>query len=353
MIVDAITSGDLTAFKNCCVRKHTIDLRLLQYRELHYTPKYNKEEQYVKICGPTMTMLAILSEQDEILDFILDKLGPDLSIQVSGFTALHLAALIKDSRPLQLLLHYQWIQENIDVPLNLKGIKADVGDFTTALHCAVSNRRIPQALLLLSDLPPYKIMSPNETEDDGRQTYRAANVDQRSANGSTPVYIAVSLRDVNLVRVLMAANADPTIRTRSGKDALELARELRAAAEEFELKKMEAEIKDPRRKKLHRKSVNPAIRIAQILASETPLNESLEDLMVELAPWVVPRVMGAVDGDGEEEDYSDDEPGAGKAKGAAGTNPDMLEILNLVRSLDDRLRKMEAARYARPPDDAS
>jgi hypothetical protein len=216
MTSEAIINGDLAAFKKCCVGKNDINRRLLQYRDLEYKRKYNPNERYIRLRGPTMTMLAILCEQDEILQYILDTKCPDLSVRVDGYTALHLAAMIKDYRPLKLLIQYQWVQENINIPIELKGVPAQQGDFTTALHAAVSNHRLANIFLLISDFPAYKKMpeakpthvsagkkSKDDTapateppaDDEPAQTYQPANVDQRSAAGSSPLYIAVFLKD--------------------------------------------------------------------------------------------------------------------------------------------------------------
>jgi hypothetical protein len=84
MVSDAIIQGDLIAFKKCAVGRHDIDRRILEYRDLPYQRKYNPDERYVPLRGPTMTMLAILCEQDEILEYILENKCPDLSVRVEG-----------------------------------------------------------------------------------------------------------------------------------------------------------------------------------------------------------------------------------------------------------------------------
>jgi hypothetical protein len=89
-----------------------------------------------------MTILAILCKQDEILDYILENKRPDLSVRVDGYTALHLAALIKDCRPLKLLFQYQWIQENINFPIELDG------DFCPS-HRDDGNRTLNEELAMM------------------------------------------------------------------------------------------------------------------------------------------------------------------------------------------------------------
>jgi ankyrin repeat protein len=347
-IADAVIEGSLSDLKNCFIPKHMIDRRLLPHSDLKYTPKYNRDERYVQLAGPTVTMLAILCEQDELLDYILMNLGPDLSVQVEGLTALHLAAIVKDPRPLQLLLRNQWIQENIDLPLNLPGIQPEPGDFTTALHCAVNNRRYAQVLLLLSDFP--------DIPDSDRPRYRPANADQRSANGSTPIYIAVYLRDSNLVRILLAANCDATIECRSGKSAVTLAMELRAAAEEDDAKRAAAEAIEPWRKRLRRKPGDSAIRTAQLL--EGDVGQTLDDLKAEFAPWLVPDAVPVLPAAelSPEEDFPEKEAAKmeiepvrkakhGRKKAKRRESPpavDTLQILRLLKSLEGRIQRMES-----------
>jgi hypothetical protein len=190
-------------------------------------------------------MLSILCEQDELLDYIVTNLSPDLSVRIEGYTALHLAAMIRDHRPLQRLLQLSWAQENVDLPIEMPGTQPSPGDFTTALHAAVSNRRLYNVFLLLADFPGLA----------------SANVDQRSAAGSTPVYIAAFLGDAELVEVLLAAGADATVVCASGLTALEVAQ------------------------RRHHENV------CRVL--ESPPNRSVEMLKTILAPELVPPVERA------------------------------------------------------------
>jgi hypothetical protein len=198
-----------------------------------------------------------------------------------------------------------------------------------------------------------------------------ANVDQRSANGSTPLFIAVHMRDYDICRVLLAANADPTIKNRKDKTPLDLARENRDSALAAEQKRAEAESRDPQRRRFRRKGVDPSIRIAAMLESETQVNESLDELRAELAPYLVPHVIesGVPIGD-DEEDEPDSEseevaeveipakiqktqkPAKKKRKFKAEPrepSSEMLRILEILKSLDQRVQRMEAGYYARSP----
>lgn len=64
-------------------------------------------------------MYAILCEQEEIVEYILECKSPNVKMYVEGYNCLHLAAMIKDHRCLKLLLQHEWIQENIDITLDL------------------------------------------------------------------------------------------------------------------------------------------------------------------------------------------------------------------------------------------
>jgi hypothetical protein len=211
LVVSAVTTGDLAALKKCSIRPRDVDRRLLLLRDIAYTPKYNPRERYIQLRGPTITMLSILCEQEELLDYILTNLSPDLSVRIEGYTALHLAAMVRDYRPLRRLLQCAWVQENIDLLIEMPGTQPASADFTTALHAAVSNRRIYNVFLLLSEF----------------HEFASANVDQRSAAGSTPLYIAAFLGDANLVEVLLSAGADATVVCASGLTALDVARRRR------------------------------------------------------------------------------------------------------------------------------
>ena len=309
LVVDAITAGDLAAFKRCCVSKNDIDRRLCQYRELTPVPKYSVSDRYPPIRGPTMVMFAILCEQDEILQYILDYKNPDLSIDVEGQTALHMAALTKDWRCLNILIKYQYIQENIDVPVTLEGVKPVEGSKTTALHIAVNNRRLANAILLVSQFPPavkipeQKKPGEQKTEENAEQndqeltTYATADVLAKTAFGTPVLYLAVFNKDPDMVRVLLAAGADPTQQHAKGKTCLDLAREMRDNAR----KAREGEKKSRRHKR------EPEEVICELLESQA--TQDLETLKAELCPELLPddENFGEMVSDDDEEEDDDEE----------------------------------------------
>ena len=360
LVVDAIIAGDLAAFKRCGVSKNDIDRRLCQYRELTPVPKYSVSERYPPIRGPTMVMFAILCEQDEILQYILDCKNPDLSIRVEGQTALHMAALTKDWRCLNILIKYQYIQENIDQPVELVGVKPVEGSKTTALHIAVNNRRLANAMLLVSQFPPaVKIPEPkkpgeNKAEENPEQndqeppTYATADVLARTDFGTPVLYLAVFNRDPDMVRVLLAAGADPTQQHAKGKTCLELAKEMRENAR----KAREGEKKSRRHKR------DPEEVICELLEGQA--TQDLETLKAELCPELLPDdenfAMVSDDDeeeDDEEEDYDEEpvvvqkkpqpkaKPKAKKHK-KSGQSGSLDKIMDMLQLMNRRLEALEA-----------
>ncbi|KAK8838057.1 hypothetical protein M9Y10_036007 [Tritrichomonas musculus] len=222
-VVKAIVHGDLDAFKKCCVGENDINQRLLQYEELKAQPLYNPDESYINIRGPTMLMYAILCEQNEIVEYILECKNPKVKKYVEGYNCLHLAAMIKDSKCLKLLLQHKWIQDNIDIPLNLPDRQAREDEGTTALHLAVSNRRYANVFLLLSKMPkarwPQKKANQRTVEEEFEDYMfeYSADVNKKSDSGSTPLHIAVSLCDYGMVRILLSAITDIDICDAKGK----------------------------------------------------------------------------------------------------------------------------------------
>jgi hypothetical protein len=222
LVCESIISGDLDSFRPIPFAPGEIDRPLLSHLDLAYRPRLHPSETYIRPRGPTPVILAILCEQSEILEFILNERGPDLSVRVNGYAAHQIAASIKDPRPLQLLIRYQWVQENIDCPIELEGIVPVQNHFTTALHVAVSNRRIPQMFLLLCEFPPVE-----RAEGEQDQAYAPASPQQLSAAGSSPLHIAVQLMDRTAAEILIAAGAEPGQQNGYGQTPLQLAEKIR------------------------------------------------------------------------------------------------------------------------------
>ena len=201
-VVDAITTGTLEDFRRLCVGRSDINRRLLPHKELKPVPKYNTNERYISIKGPTILMFAILCERDDIVEYVLSHKEPDLLKMVEGYAAIHLAAMIADYKCLYLLLQQPTILNNIDMPVDLPGTVKDDSLATTALHIAVSNRRDNNVYLLLD--PPLK------QGEDGA-VYQGANINQKASSYSTPLYIAAHSGDYKMIRLLLAYEPDPSI----------------------------------------------------------------------------------------------------------------------------------------------
>jgi hypothetical protein len=274
--VSAIISGDLNSFKSLNVGPFDVNRRLFPDIDLDYKPKYNPTERYPRPRGPTMPILSILCEQDSILEYILENASPDLSIRVDGRTALHYASMVKSHRLLQLLIQYQYIQENINEPVEHENAPGGFGNFTTALHVAISNGRLANVFLLLSDFPPYKKFPtpkrfpkpPEESEDFVH--YQVANIDQRAASGSAPLFIATFIKDLRAVEILLVAGADPTIKNGEGINAAILAANNKTREQE-------------------RGKPGLATQIADLI--ESPPNTDLETLKEKYAPELTPEVV--------------------------------------------------------------
>ncbi|OHS94510.1 hypothetical protein TRFO_11155 [Tritrichomonas foetus] len=322
MVVEAIKNGDLQDFRRCCVGKNDINRRLLPHKDLKPIPKYNPNERYLEVKGPTMVMFAILCERDDILQMILEQKQPDLSICVEGYNALHLAAMTKDFKCLRLLLQNKWIQENIDFPVELHGTTPKENEFTTALHIAVSNRRYANAILLLDDTPvnPKKTKEGDEEEEeeelgqgqgDADAHRNQANVNQKSTSGSTPLYIATYLNDLKMVRILLSAGADPTIICGKGATAQQLAEENQKKNNERKQRQAEREKENPSRKGKHRKEEKDDIDEIVDLFRNGDDSNSFPNLKQLYAPELVEEKDKLIDQDGsddeEEEDEDDDE----------------------------------------------
>jgi hypothetical protein len=248
----------------------------------------------------------------------------------------------------------------------------------------VSNHRIENVFLLLTDFPPYKALPPAKPAHGGKPAdppappegeaeseavpaepvkYQNANVDQRSANGSTPLYIAVFVHDYNICRVLLAANADTTVEDDQGEgkqprvSAPDLAKQLADKARAQQVQREAAQQGKPQKaRKVVNQTLEDTLKIDQLLHDDPP-NKSLDDLKSELAPGLMPQM-----GEDEEEDEGDKgEVEAPKKKGAAKgaddaksgdtegkkkkskkSSPELKLILDKLTALDQRVQRIES-----------
>lgn len=231
-VIKAIQDGDLKELKHCCISKNDVNRPIFITQDVPIVSK-SKQTQFQSIRAPTPLIYAILCEQDEILKYLLDVKHPNLSIRVNGWAPIHYAAYTYDHKCLELLLKYEYIQENIDVPVDEPpGIKTSPGYATTALHIAATNRRHANAILLTMDFdsPEFgpngeKIVSQGSTDDGDTSVYHhPANPCQKSAFGNLPIHIAAKQRDWDMCQILLNACDDTTVRNDAGKTPADIAR---------------------------------------------------------------------------------------------------------------------------------
>lgn len=367
MVAEAIIAGDLEKYKKCHVSRNDINRQLLPHRELEPKPQYNPNERCLRIRGPTIPMLMVMCEQDEMLRYCLENQCPNLAINVQGYNIIHVAAMSKDHKCLQELLKYKWVQEHIDAPCTIV-TAADESNCTTALHIAVSNRRYHNVCLLLSPfkkakaIPAAKSMlggkkaeeTPKEEEDEGE--VQPANFDMISATGATPLYIATFLKDVNLVRLLLAAGADSSIvhKTRN-ETAIDLITRLKEKNDENKAKKPKPSTKGKK------KVIDPIDEIFELLTDENKTTTELKQEIINICPDLADD-EGMVDEDAQDEEEceaeEDDEPAAEvdddseeekevevktetKSKKSSRKDDRLDQIVALMKSFSDRLDRIE------------
>ncbi|KAH0793676.1 NF-kappa-B inhibitor epsilon [Histomonas meleagridis] len=206
-IIEKIISGDLEGFKALHLSPSEISRTLKPYIEIDFKTKYSKFTPQLHIRGPTPLFLAVLCEQDEIVDYILKEKNPDLNQKIEGFNIIHIAALSRDYHCLRILLKYKWVLEHINDKVELENIPSKPEFKTTALHIAVTNHNYVNVFLLLRCFDFFQSSNSNIDSD---QSFHV-NIDQRSASGSTPLYIAAFQQDLRMVKILLNAGADPNM----------------------------------------------------------------------------------------------------------------------------------------------
>ena len=372
--VEAIEKGDLAAYKKLNISKPVlVDRPLMKGKALSPKPKYGGLSPITSINGPTVMIYAILCEQHEILQYILDHQQPDASIFVNGYNALHYAAMTNDWHCLDVLLHYRYFQENIDMAAQVNQTSPDSAGKTTPLHCAVSNGRLVQTMLLLDRLPEYRdipargaakeeVKKP-KTEDDEeeeeakepQETYDSASADQLSAANCTPLFTAVFLRNPQLVQILLAAGADPTVESEFKKTKLNPKALLAKMKQERDEKN--AQRKPRKLRKGQQPKPCPLDQIEAIFASsEIP---GLDDLKPDLCPELCEDIQVICAPDEEENAEDVEAPPAAPAPVAPTemttisevakamptpkqlSGPMEVEMLTLLKKIAQSLDRME------------
>lgn len=213
--------GSLFDFQRLKITSYEVNRPLFRYEITRVTSKLKKQNSAIVPKGLTLSMMSVLFERSDILEYILINLKPDLSIFIDGYNILHLAAITEDHKCLELLLQCQYIREILNLGVNFGDHQRVNGD-TTALHIAVSNRRYKSVFALLSDPKPViYLANPNSDEE-----LILPDIHILSASGSTALHIACFLQDINMIRLLLAFGSDPYVCNSSGKDVPTFVQEL-------------------------------------------------------------------------------------------------------------------------------
>jgi hypothetical protein len=175
-----------------------------------YRPaKDGKQLPYAVPEDLNMITFIVLCHATNILKHILKTSTILFEGTCKGLTILHYAAQQQETDVLEILLQCSWVQMNLGyyiTPVNRpRNPKATQG--TNALHLAVSHKRIKNAFMLMSDLPPvvYWNTPDHKPMKDGEFTKVRIKIDCLSEHGRIPLQIAVSKHDSNMVKLVLSA----------------------------------------------------------------------------------------------------------------------------------------------------
>ena len=147
-LIDVIQHGKLKDFIARNVGS-VINEPLLPSEVIQYHPKYNPNEEYIRAIALTPLMFAIICERDDIVEYILKNLKPDLNYRhhFSNYTAFVMSALTIDCRCMNLFFKHQekWVKEHIND--NLSFFKSNN---TTIIHLLTNRRDYMKLSKLLS-----------------------------------------------------------------------------------------------------------------------------------------------------------------------------------------------------------
>ena len=212
LLFKSIEIGDINYFENNKFNPSIFNQFFYQ-SDFYIIKTPSKKCCFTSIKNVTPIVACILSEQDKLLEYLIDNFQPDLSIKCNGWAPLHFSCCTGSYKCLKILLKYPYIQENIDAYIDFPFTKEE-GFGTTALHIAVTNKCHAQALLLTNELP---------TLADG-SSYQSANPIQQSFSGNTPLHIAAFNNDWDMCQIILNANDDCTILNSDGFTPLRIAK---------------------------------------------------------------------------------------------------------------------------------
>jgi ankyrin repeat protein len=226
-VIEAIQSGTLQELKRCCLGSSDVNRPISISKDVPVVCQ-SPNPPFPAIRAPTPVIYAILCERPDLLQYLLTTKKPNLSIRINGWTPLHYAAITHSHKCLEMLLKYEYIQENIDTPTEDSGVPTVPGRGTTALHIATSNRRHAAVFLLTQPLPIPEYDGQGmkiENRSPGDQSYEPANALGLSAPGNMPLHMAAYLGDWDLCQIILHAADDPTVKNAAGKTPADIARE--------------------------------------------------------------------------------------------------------------------------------
>jgi hypothetical protein len=226
-VVKAIQDGSVQELKRCCIGRNDVNRPISINKEIPVKAKSGRGP-FPSISSPTPIVYAILCEQDDLLQYLGTK-TPHLGQRVNGWTPLHYAACTQSHKCLETLLKYEYVQQNIDAPVEEPGLpRVPSGRGTTALHIACTNRRHAAAILLTQPLPTPDFDAAGrriEAATPDMDVQQPANALQMTAHGHMPLHIAARQNDWDMCQIILHAADDATVRNSDGKTAADIARE--------------------------------------------------------------------------------------------------------------------------------
>ena len=190
-VIDVIQRGSLNDFISRNIGT-VIDEPLLPSEVIEYHPKYHPNEEYIRAIDMTPLMFAIICERDDIVEYILKHLNPDLDHRhhFSNYTPFVLSTLTDDCRCMNLFLTIKsdWVNEHIADNLSFFN-SSNRSHKTTVFHLLTNRRDYPKLAKLINFVGE-----------------RVEKYDIASISGSTPKSIASYNNDETALQILDVSN---------------------------------------------------------------------------------------------------------------------------------------------------
>ena len=255
-IIDVIQHGKLNDFIARNIGS-VINEPLLPSEFVEYHPKYNPNEEYIRAIAMTPLMFAIICERDDIVEYILKNLNPDLNYRhhFSNYTAFVMSALTKDCRCMNLFLKLKenWVKEHIND--NLSFFKSNQ---TTIIHLLTNRRDYMKLSALIS----------------------CANPQLDENLGVTPLDIANHNKDEEAIQILDLGNDKHGSTLNYYKNAFEMAVANQIDEEEDELTEEEDDNEDKAYSKFKRFAPDALEKLKS--AKKMPTEEKVDTIIKTL-----------------------------------------------------------------------